>query len=365
MLICSCKKEPVKIGLVTTLSGLSSSMGINTRNAAMLSIEQVNREGGIDGRKVELIIKDDRADPETALLACNELIEEGVVAILGPFISTVTMKTLPLMNEKGVLMLSTGTSTAQLTGIDDNLLRLLVPVDIKAPYLAELAYKQKNIKKITVIYELTNISYTGELYHHFRLAYERLGGEVVEVATYSSGEEFQAYEIIGRCETAGVEGIFIIANGIETAILCQHLRSNGFRGAIIASGWALTDPGFITNGGRAIEQVTGIDEVNYEADNSRFLDYKNSFERRFDEKVGRADLITYEATELLTTALAETDDWSRLKESLLNMKGLRALDSEFFSFDPFGDPQRTLYIIEIKEGNFRTLDRIVPEIYQD
>lgn len=363
IVLYSCTNEPIKIGMVTTLSGLSSSMGINTRNAAILAIDKVNRQGGIDGRPVELIIKDDKADPELALLACNELIEEGVTAILGPYISTVTMKTVPLMNQKGVLMISTGSSTAELSGLDDNLLRLLVPVDKKTPYLAELAYRRKEIKKIAIIYELTNRSYTGELFLNFKKDYEKLGGEIVKVVTYSSGDDFKASDIIAQSRLVGAEGVFIIGNGIETAILCQHLRKNRFSGPIIASGWALTDPDLITNGGSSIELVSGIEEFNYEATTPRFLNYKNSFEQRFSEKIGRADIISYEATELLISALAESDDWNRLKETILTKKGFRALDNEVILFDKFGDPQRTLYVVEINRGAIKTVDKIEPESF--
>ncbi len=57
---CTKTKEPIKIGLTTTLTGTSSTSGIHARNAAMLAVEQINESGGINGRLVKLIVRDDK-----------------------------------------------------------------------------------------------------------------------------------------------------------------------------------------------------------------------------------------------------------------------------------------------------------------
>jgi len=54
------KNEPIRVGLATTLTGPASTAGVRTRNGAILAIEQANSSGGINGRQVEVLIKDDR-----------------------------------------------------------------------------------------------------------------------------------------------------------------------------------------------------------------------------------------------------------------------------------------------------------------
>lgn len=90
-----------------TLTGRDSTWGISSRNAVSIALEQVNNGGGINGRPVQLIVKNDKANPETALQVDKELLDEGVVAILGHYLSSPSMKTVPFMNERKTLMLST------------------------------------------------------------------------------------------------------------------------------------------------------------------------------------------------------------------------------------------------------------------
>jgi len=77
-------QEPIKIGVVLSASGANEPLGQPERKAIDLFVERLNDEGGIDGREVEVIIKDDESDPGKALEATVELIEqEEVVAVIG------------------------------------------------------------------------------------------------------------------------------------------------------------------------------------------------------------------------------------------------------------------------------------------
>ena len=77
-------KDPIKIGVVLSESGASEPLGTPEMKAIELFVDQFNAAGGIDGHPIEVIIKDDQSDPNVALEATVELIEqEGVVAVIG------------------------------------------------------------------------------------------------------------------------------------------------------------------------------------------------------------------------------------------------------------------------------------------
>ncbi|MFQ3548041.1 MAG: ABC transporter substrate-binding protein, partial [Termitinemataceae bacterium] len=65
-LIGSCSPRPIKVGFIGGLSGFNSDLGIAGRNGATLAIEAINTSGGIRGKKLQLIVKDDQQNPETA-----------------------------------------------------------------------------------------------------------------------------------------------------------------------------------------------------------------------------------------------------------------------------------------------------------
>ncbi|MEW5815083.1 MAG: ABC transporter substrate-binding protein [Spirochaetota bacterium] len=119
------EKNPIKIGFAGGLTGIHSDLGIAGRNGALLAVEEITSAGGIKGRPVVLITKDDQQDPVAALKVDKELIDEGVVAIIGHMTSVMTMSVIPFINKSEILMISPTTSTNELTNIDDYFFRTL------------------------------------------------------------------------------------------------------------------------------------------------------------------------------------------------------------------------------------------------
>ena len=77
--------EPIKIGAILSVTGPASFLGAPEAKTLEMLVEDVNKKGGFQGRKVELIIKDSGASPEKALSFAKQLIEENkVFAIIGP-----------------------------------------------------------------------------------------------------------------------------------------------------------------------------------------------------------------------------------------------------------------------------------------
>jgi branched-chain amino acid transport system substrate-binding protein len=159
MVGCEREKPPVKVGFVGGLTGRFSDLGTAGRNGVMLAVEEVNSAGGMGGRTVELITKDDRQDPKTATEVDKALIQEGVVAIIGHMTSAMSIAAVPLINAEKVLMISPTTSTGQLTGKDDWFLRTMVPTGDLPRKLAEYAHDGLGPDRMAAIYDLANRAY--------------------------------------------------------------------------------------------------------------------------------------------------------------------------------------------------------------
>ena len=70
--------QPIKVGFVGGLTGRHSDLGITGRDGVIFAVEEINRAGGLNGRSVVLVIRDDKQDPEVARQVDKELIEENV-----------------------------------------------------------------------------------------------------------------------------------------------------------------------------------------------------------------------------------------------------------------------------------------------
>lgn len=123
---CS-KKKPVKIGFAGTLTGRLSDLGTAGRNGVMLAVEDINKSGGINGHPVELLIRDDKHDPLVSREVSQDLVNEGVVAIIGHMTSVASVASVPVVNKENVVMISPTTSANDLTGIDDYFFRVYSP----------------------------------------------------------------------------------------------------------------------------------------------------------------------------------------------------------------------------------------------
>jgi branched-chain amino acid transport system substrate-binding protein len=351
---CETRKEPVKVGFVGGLTGRHSDLGTAGRNGVLLAVEALNAEGGIDGRPVELITRDDRQDPEKAVQADKELIREGVVAIIGHMTSAMSMAALPLMNKEKMPMISPTTSTNQLTGKDDYFFRITDPNKAETDHLARHAYERMGLKRLSAIYDLSNRAFSEGYYQNFKAALERMGGGMAHVETFSSkpGADFQ--ENIAALRRQDADGLLIVAGALDTAMICQQIRKAGSKMPILSSGWAMTED-LIYQGGSAVEEVVFSHLIDKESRDKGYLDFKKRFKERFGHEPSFAAIHGYVAARVLFQALSSTTDPEKLKKVLLDGKTIHSIVGDF-EIDQYGDPKRPRYLTIVRNGRFKTLD---------
>jgi branched-chain amino acid transport system substrate-binding protein len=97
------RKEPIKIGALFALSGPASSIGTPTKLVAQMVTDKINKEGGINGRPIELVFGDTESDPTKALMVAKRLVEQdGAIALIGPTRTDSGMAIKPYIEEKGI-----------------------------------------------------------------------------------------------------------------------------------------------------------------------------------------------------------------------------------------------------------------------
>ncbi len=351
--------EPIKIGLVNTLTGPGSTAGIHARNGAMLAVEEANAAGGVHGRRVELLARDDKGDPAESRRVVQELIDEGVVAILGHYQSTLSLATVPIMNEKNVLMIGLGSITSELTGVDDNFFRVETPIDREAPMIAALAHNQLGLRNMVIVYDAANQKLADSWYSDFGREFRKLGGRITGSVVFDSREKFSAPTIARQIIESKTQGVFLVSNGMHGALICQHLRREGSDVKIIASGWTFPDADFLANGGQAVEGVVSVSGLEEEPSSQSGREFRDAYERRFGEQRTEPAQNGYEGAQILLTALTITDDPKLLKTVILEQKKFPGIGGDIV-FDQYGDPIRAAYIVEIRDRRIRTIGTTEP-----
>ncbi len=350
--IGAADNNPYRIGFVGGLTGRSSDLGIQGRNGVMLAVEEINQRGGIDGRPLQLITKDDRQDSQAALKVDQEMIDEGVIAIIGHMTSDMSETVLPLINARKVLMISPTSSANNLTGIDDYFLRVVNPSILLTDLEANHAFKVANLRRVAAIYDLSNRIYSQEYVANFKLVFERLGGEIVSTDTFTAGPDVSFKNLAEVVLRAKPDGLLIAAGAIDTAMICQHVRMSGSKIPILMSGWAQT-PDLLRHGGPAVEGVIGTMYRDLDSVAKPFAAFKDKFQARFgSEGPTFAALFGYEAVMVLKDALSRNPDPQQLKETILKLKTFQGLDGPF-EIDAFGDAKRSAYVITVSHNRFK------------
>jgi branched-chain amino acid transport system substrate-binding protein len=180
-LACSAEQGPIRIGLA---GPLTDSVGAPMRRAAELAVEQANRSGGINGRRIELVVRDDFGDPDSAVQVATELQGENVVAVIGHVYSGTTLAAAPVYNDPRhpVVQISPSSTAPEVTHAGDYTFRVC-PSDLQfGSALARFAAERLGLQRGTVLY--LNDDYGRGLRQAFTASFTGLGGTIDETDPY-------------------------------------------------------------------------------------------------------------------------------------------------------------------------------------
>ncbi|MDG4595664.1 MAG: ABC transporter substrate-binding protein [Candidatus Contendobacter sp.] len=342
--------ESIRIGFVGGTSGRVADLGIAGRDAVLLAVELRNQAGGVAGRKVELLIRDDEQNPEVARRAVRELIAQGVVAIVGPMTSAMAIAVVPIADEAKVLLMSPTASTDDLTGLDDYFFRVNASTLDNASRVARYHVGRNATRRLAVAYDLRNKSYTESWFNSFRATYVQGGGEIVKVLGFESGGETTFLQLAQDLLAAPADGVLIVANSMDTALLCQQIRKLDRRAPIITSEWAATER-LIELGGKAVEGVIVAQNFDRNSTEPRYRAFYQAYRDRFHREPGFGGVIAFDAANVVLDALAQQKAGRSVKETVLAMRRFEGVQEPII-FNEFGEMKRSLHITVVRDGQF-------------
>lgn len=349
--IFGCQKEqpPIKIGLVSNFTiDKTAPLSIDVRNGAFLAVDGINASGGIHGREIELIVKDDLFDSKIAVKVDQELIQENVAAIIGHFHSNISMAVLPTISQAKTVMISPSSASGKLSGIDDYFFKINPPTKNTSILTATYAYNN-GIKKVMVLYDLVASNYTEVKFQEFKEAFEARGGQVA-AKSYTSKTGISFPDLAADLVKTDPDGYFIIASHYDTAMVCQHLRKIDATGSIFISPWAYHQE-LIQNGGTAVEGAILAHSFQRESQKPAFLAFRDKFFQRYKTMPGMWGTYGYEAVYVLYQALSKNPAPKELKATLLGIGRFKGLQGDII-FDRYGDNQRKPILLIIRNGAF-------------
>lgn len=346
-------RQPIKIGFAADLTGLSSELGVSSRYAVEMAVDEINDNGGINGRPIELIVHNISGGSENFAKFYEECAKAGVKVIIGPCRSQALDYS--LLQDDRVLIISPTVSTDSVSSKDDNFIRI-IPSSKNQSQLLATAVDKEGIKNVAFIFDKDNIPYTSDIEKFFTEYYRSLGGRVVSTFSYSKQNSFQFKEIISEINNLDIEALVFSMNAVDSAMLIQQLKMKNWQGQSFGSIWAMTDD-FLKNGGSRVEGVYLSGAYDKYSGNKELQLFKGKYISRYSTNPTFASIYSYEAIQVLREALLNTGKISpkAIKESIIKIKNFAGLQENFY-IDEFGDAQRDYFLIQVQNGEFKRVD---------
>jgi branched-chain amino acid transport system substrate-binding protein len=239
------EQGPILIGGVLNTTGIQAYLDEPGLRGAQLAVEELNKQGGILGRKVEIVNIDGKSDPELVEKGAEELVKQGAVAILAPADFDFGSPASKVAQRAGLVGLSTGASSPLYgsTVLGDKQFTLSMWNTTMGATAAEYAYNDRGWKTVYVVTD-DFISYTTSLSQYFIAHFKTLGGTVLAEDHYTQGNgDFSSQlERIQALETQP-DFLYFSSYMPDLAMMIQTVRDAGIDLPVIG-GDSYDDPGF-------------------------------------------------------------------------------------------------------------------------
>jgi branched-chain amino acid transport system substrate-binding protein len=355
-LLAACadtSREPIRIGVA---GPVGQANGRSMKLAAEMAAAEINASGGIGGRRLELVVRDDEASPQKAIGVASYLRDStDVVAVVGHVNSPATLAAATIYNDEasGVPQISPASSSPLVTQSGPWTFRVCPSDLLHGPAVAQWTYTRLGSRRAAVLY--TNDQYGRGVSETFTGAFRRAGGTVVALDPYLKATAGEVEPYLVRALARGMDALMIAGQADPGIRIVQAARRLGFRGPVVGA-----------------DGMTGVKDTGRDAEgiyvSSAFLPDRSSpeaqaFVRVYQQKYGELPdhrgAMTYDALKLLARAVGEVGpDRRKLRGYLEEVgRGKPAYDgvSGRIAFDANGDVAgKEVAIGVVREGKLVT-----------
>ena len=355
LVICGCSsaRDPIRIGLA---GSLSDPVGVPMKHAAELAVEEINTQGGIGGRPLELLQRDDFADPDSAVFVATDLYEAGVSAVIGHLFSGMTLAAAPVYNggPDPVAAVSPSSSSPDISTAGDYTFRIC-PSDLAhGVALAKWVHDTLRLARGAVLY--LNDQYGRGVRQTFVRDFLRRGGVLQSIDPYLGDTPPVGPYLDRLARMGGTEFLVVAGNRAEAEEILHQARRRGLSMPVLGG-----------DGLEGIEAAGSLAEGVYLS--SAYLPTlatpaNKAFVRAYTRKFPTAGLpnqpaaATYDAVYLLRDVLSRAGPKrADVRRELARVGGgapaFRGVTGTVV-FDAKGDvPNQTVYIGVVRDGAVR------------
>lgn len=344
-------EEPVRVGVMSPMSGQYATWGEGWTNAAKLAISEWNEQGGVLGCEVEGLYEDSQGDPEQGVNAANKLVAEGVVGVAGPIFSGVTLAAGPILNDAGVPFLI-GSSNVEISEQGwDTMFRIAFREDQSGPFDAQIALDQ-DWSSCAVVHD--NTAFAQGLAQQFTTAFEE-GGGTVETFAITPGESDYSATLTSIRE-GDFDCVYYSGYYAEGGQLVRQGKDLGLTDVGWLFGNSNQDPEFIDIAGDAAEGIlmgTWTPPTVQAETNERAAAYVERYEEEYGQTPSSLYHWAYDGVNVILETVEETGSRDPAEIAAAIHESEYEGTSGPLVFDDAGDrEEQPLGVLTVQDGEF-------------
>ena len=357
------KSDEIKIGANFEITGNVANYGGMTLEGLKLAIKQANDAGGVNGKKITLVVADTKSEASEAANSATKLISTDKVKVLvGPSTTSNVLATTQIATENKIpLIAPTGTSpkiTVENGQVKPFIFRSCFIDPLQGEVMATFASKTLKAKTAAV-YMDSSSDYSKSLAQVFKEKFEAAGGKVViEEAFFQKDQDFKA--TLTKIKGANADVIFIPAYYEEVGKIVKQARELGINSPMLGTdGWD----------DAKVVDIAGADALNntffsthYSEQDSEVQGFVEAFKAEYNKAPNVFAALGYDAGKMLVDAIkrAGSDDAEKIRQALEETKDLQ-VGTGMISIDKNHDPIKSAVIIEMKNGIKTMKEKIMPQ----
>lgn len=231
----------INIAAVGPVTGQDATTGEQMQRGAEAAVEAINSKGGINGKKLRLIIRDDACDPKQAVAIANELSGANVLAVIGHMCSGAAIPASKVYNEEDILMITPSATSPALTEQGfDNIFRVCGRDDQQGDVIADFIMKEYPNRSIAIVQDKT--AYGAGLADHVKKVLNNRGVQEKLYESVSRGERDYS-SLLSKLKQNHISVLFYGGYHTEAGLILRQMRDQGMQ-TVFIGGDDLTTKGF-------------------------------------------------------------------------------------------------------------------------
>ena len=350
--------DEINIAAIFSQTGGAAAISNEHIVAVRFAVDEINRNGGVLGKKIKLIIFDNDSSALGSRQAAKAAVKAGVVAVLGGSWSSHALGMAPVLQKAGIPMLSPTATNPQVTAVGDYIFRVCFTDPFQSKIAAKFAYDDLKKKRAVV---LTNIDqvFSIELSKQFKQSFQDLGGEIVASLDYV--ENIAGYgKLIEDLGRYNFDLIFLPGYTRDSAQIIKKAREIGIETTFLSGdGWSHLMYKYAPN---------SLDNSYYLSHWDRALTDQKSvdFTRKISSVVAENEVnggtaLAYDMVYLLVDAIrrAGTVDRKKIRDSLAATENFVGVAGSI-KFDQQGDPIKPAVVLKFDHGGVSLVKQVFP-----